>query len=57
MLVWVFAALVALSASGLLYAALGPLRGTPSTATLTAFAFVQYGLAAVLVVARLAGWA
>lgn len=57
MLLWVFVALVLISATGILVAAQGPLRATASARILRVFAFLQFALAAVLVVARLSGWA
>jgi hypothetical protein len=54
-MLWVLVILIAVSATGLLLAARGPMKGTPSALPLTAVAVVQYLLAAVLAGARLAG--
>lgn len=56
-MLWVLIAVVLLSASGILYAALGPLRGTASARTLQVFALLQYALAGVLIAARVTGYA
>jgi|GEM_PF-5728399 len=55
-MLWVFVVFVTLSATGLLFAAQGPLRGTPSAPIVRVFAVIQYLLAAVLVVAELTGF-
>ncbi|WP_169737046.1 hypothetical protein [Deinococcus pimensis] len=54
-MLWVLVVLIVLSASGLLYAARGPMRGTPGALPLTVVSVVQYLLAAVLAGARLMG--
>ncbi len=56
-MLWVLVVVVVLSASGILYASLGPLRRTASARSLRVFAAIQFALAGVLTLARISGWA
>ena len=53
----VFVVLILLSATGLLAASIGPLKGTPGAGPLRVVAIVQYVLAGILVGAALLGYA
>lgn len=55
MLLWVFLVIVLLSASAVLYLAVGPFRSTPVVWVYWVLALLQYG-AAALVLSRLLGW-
>ena len=55
MLLWLVVAFILVSASGILYLTLGPLRAAANVNTLRAFAAVQYLCAAILAGARLLG--
>lgn len=55
MFLWLFVGFVLMSATYLVFLAVGPLHKTPLVRTLWIFAAVQYLVAIVAVVARLAG--
>ncbi|WP_425147592.1 hypothetical protein [Deinococcus sp.] len=55
MALWFFVVLVCLSASFVLYLALGPLRRAPNAGVLRLIALVQYFAALLLVAARMLG--
>ncbi|PYE53339.1 hypothetical protein [Deinococcus yavapaiensis] len=55
MFLWLFVGLVVLSATYLVFLAVGPLHKTPLVRTLWIFAGVQYLAAIVAIAARLAG--
>ncbi|MFC4455574.1 hypothetical protein [Deinococcus sonorensis] len=55
MALWVFAVLILLSASFVLFMAQGPLRSTPNVGVLRVLAALQYLAVVILVAARLLG--
>lgn len=55
MLLWLFCAAVAVSATFILALSLGPLKAAANVRTLRTVAFVQFAAAALLAVARVAG--
>ncbi|ANC71429.1 MULTISPECIES: hypothetical protein [Deinococcus] len=55
MLLWFVVIFILLSATGILYLTLGPLKTAANVSTLRAFAAVQYLCAAILALARAFG--